>query len=545
MPTPIGPLRASTISVFALAAVALFATGCPQPPALDTLEPSGGQPGRVIEVEGTNLDLAAVVWDAGRPTERIIPSSFLGSKFFTVPPGVTPGLHPVQLLRDGDRSSVQNFNVTGGVPWPDPSLDDVTASFIDVSGGNATILLMAHGANIDVGSTIQVDGADQVTEFSRLLENVRTIFVHDPATLGYPIFHWATVWCVIDNQTPGDTVSVRVRNINGATSNALDFDIPSSNDEIDRDGDGLLDDWEENGYDADGDGTVDVDLPALGADPLRKDLFVEVDWMQGTAPDMDIWTNVEDAFDNAPILNSDGSQGIAIHIDRGAGSGGEGGDAVTFTDLIRYDDNTPLKNRNYENFFDIKSANFDSAREDIFRYCLFANDNGHSPGFSGRANNIPGRDFFVTLETWGARGMREDYQTGTFMHELGHTLNLRHGGFENANEKDNYNSIMQYGENWVNWNGTRQVYSPSQFSGIDDDCDPNDVDGVFTFSTGERADLDELDLDENEGVCDGVSIDWDGDGMIESSVVANVDEFLGLRTVSDHDDWGAVQLPLP
>jgi hypothetical protein len=33
------------------------------------------------------------------------------------------------------------------------------------------------------------------------------------------------------------------------------------------DGDGLLDSWETNGLDADGDGTIDVDLPAMGADP--------------------------------------------------------------------------------------------------------------------------------------------------------------------------------------------------------------------------------------------------------------------------------------
>ena len=47
----------------------------------------------------------------------------------------------------------------------------------------------------------------------------------------------------------------------------------------DTDGDGLRDDWEMNGVDADGNGTIDLDLPAMGANPLRKDLFVETDWM--------------------------------------------------------------------------------------------------------------------------------------------------------------------------------------------------------------------------------------------------------------------------
>ena len=30
------------------------------------------------------------------------------------------------------------------------------------------------------------------------------------------------------------------------------------------------------------------------------------------------------------------------------------------------------------------------------------------------------------------------------MHELGHTLNLRHGGFEDDNCKPNYISVMNY-----------------------------------------------------------------------------------------------------
>ena len=50
----------------------------------------------------------------------------------------------------------------------------------------------------------------------------------------------------------------------------------------DSDGDGLLDDWEQNGLDVDGDGTIDVDLPAMGADPLHKDIFLEYDMTTGS-----------------------------------------------------------------------------------------------------------------------------------------------------------------------------------------------------------------------------------------------------------------------
>ncbi|MBO9704447.1 MAG: hypothetical protein J7474_02875, partial [Arthrobacter sp.] len=52
----------------------------------------------------------------------------------------------------------------------------------------------------------------------------------------------------------------------------------------DSDGDGLPDAWETNGVDTNGDGVIDLDLPALGADPHRADLFVELDYMPGLLP---------------------------------------------------------------------------------------------------------------------------------------------------------------------------------------------------------------------------------------------------------------------
>ena len=49
---------------------------------------------------------------------------------------------------------------------------------------------------------------------------------------------------------------------------------------VDSDNDGLLDIWETNGYDADNNGTPDINLAALGANRLRKDLFLELDFLQ-------------------------------------------------------------------------------------------------------------------------------------------------------------------------------------------------------------------------------------------------------------------------
>lgn len=521
----------------------IFGTGCAKKPILNALDPNSGPPATLVEVQGEDLFLASVRWDAGTPSEHTVPSNFLSGRFFTVPLGASLGAHPVRLYGDGQYSdNTINFTVTDGVMRPNPRLDDVTVSLFSISAPNkASMILMAHGANIDVGATIRLDGTAQDTFFSRGLRNTH-MNATDPATLGYPIFHYATVWCCIDDQTPGSNITVSVENLDGVVSNNLTYHIAANMDELDSDGDGLPDKWEENGYDADGDGTIDVDLPQLGADPLRKDLFIEVDWMSQSAPNNAIWAAIESAFDNSPILNSDGSQGIAIHIDRGAGTGGGGGDIIPYADGIRYDNNTPDPTLTYTNFYTVKQNNFDANRLNIYRYCAFAWDNGHSPGASGRAENIWANDFFVSLGSWGADGLRNDFQIGTFMHELGHTLNLRHGGFENTNSKDNYNSIMQYGNDWIIWGGQNNKYSPSQVGGIDVDCNMLDVDGVYTYSQGQRRDLDESNLNENEGVCDNIARDWNNNGAIEASVSENLDANIAQTVISDYADWANIEL---
>jgi hypothetical protein len=60
----------------------------------------------------------------------------------------------------------------------------------------------------------------------------------------------------------------------GDTNGTMDVYVNGA----DRDGDGLCDEWETTGIDYDG-GGVDLNLPAMGADPDHKDLFVEVDYM--------------------------------------------------------------------------------------------------------------------------------------------------------------------------------------------------------------------------------------------------------------------------
>jgi hypothetical protein len=98
-----------------------------------------------------------------------------------------------------------------------------------------------------------------------------------------------------------------------------------------------------------------------------------------------------------------------------------------------------------------------AAKARVYRYCIFAHSFEMTIGGNltrgvsgiGELGELPngqaqgGNDFMVTLGAWGAFTANE--QAGTFMHELGHTLGLQHGGHEGDNQyKPNYRSVMNY-----------------------------------------------------------------------------------------------------
>ncbi|MDX2972411.1 hypothetical protein PWY87_35420 [Kribbella solani] len=205
----------------------------------------------------------------------------------------------------------------------------------------------------------------------------------------------------------------------------------------DTDGDSLPDSWETNGYDANGDGVIDVDLPAMGANPKKKDLFVEMDYMSGRLASTAALDRIVQVFATAPVSNPDGSTGVNIHLDAGSARGtkynlGGGNEVMYDADL-----NPSAAQTNA-----IKAANFATARKAVFHYMLWGDsyDGGCS---SGQAFNIPNDTFIVTVgpKCWTAT---DDINVGTFVHELGHNIGLRHGGPDDLNRKPNYLSVMNY-----------------------------------------------------------------------------------------------------
>ncbi len=306
----------------------------------------------------------------------------------------------------------------------------------------------------------------------------------------------------------------------------------------DTDGDGLPDVWETNGYDADGDGQIDVDLPAMGADPKKKDLFVEMDYMQGRLPGTAAFDRIKASFAAAPVSNPDGSTGINIHLDAGSAGGGNynlgGGNQVPYdSDLNPYASQTNA----------IKDNNFDSARAKIFRYMIWADDYDSSCS-SGVAFGIPGDTFIATMGPRCGWKTTEDMQVGTFIHELGHTLGLKHGGSDHTNYKPNYLSVMNY---------------TFQFSGL-----PK-ADGSFSFSYSNvnPASLNESSLNEANGLGSSASawktswfcpdktkrttsgaasqpIDWNCNGTAGGTVSADINKDGSKGTLSAQNNWANI-----
>ena len=233
----------------------------------------------------------------------------------------------------------------------------------------------------------------------------------------------------------------------------------------DRDGDGLPNVWEEEGIDFPGPG-IEIDLEGMGADSYCKDIFVELDVMEGLTLDPVAIQRVIDAFANAPadlIDNIGECNGITLHVitdgDRPPATTIEIGEdyrlPAAYYDQIKnvyFGSETLRSHPNWADIWDVRLK--------IFRYALWADDLttpdaecGERQERTGYAEDIPSNDFVVAsgvvlLSMLGTGATADDMTNalaGTFMHELGHTLGLTHGGGGNhLSYKPNHLSVMNY-----------------------------------------------------------------------------------------------------
>jgi uncharacterized delta-60 repeat protein len=260
----------------------------------------------------------------------------------------------------------------------------------------------------------------------------------------------------------------------------------------DTDGDALPDDWEKNGITVDDNGLVSVgntgngvfiDLPKMGADPMHKDVFVHLDWMQKSPtgevfePSSRAIQMVIDSFAIAPKDNPDKRMGINLHVDFGPdsimnyatgekwGALSEAGEVGfrTFLDTA----SSPNGNTFGNALIPIKSFHFKTAnRSAVFHYALFCKyvDNRQLGG-NGFA---PGTDFAVASSNLDT----PITEAGTFMHELGHNFGFQHGGRDEVHKKPNYLSVMNYrfqNEGTLKVTGQRSIdYSADKLPTLDE-----------------------------------------------------------------------------
>jgi hypothetical protein len=307
----------------------------------------------------------------------------------------------------------------------------------------------------------------------------------------------------------------------------------------DTDEDSLWDLWEKEGIDFNLDGEVDLDLPMLGADWEHKDIFVEGDYMAGKAPNQGALDDVIAAFYNAQVQNPDGVKGINLHILVNDEIPWQ--DTIGFNDWFIFTDFYDLKEEYFGTEDERNNINAIKAKKMLYRYCIFANKlsiNGVDPECPGVAEGILCDDFILAFGAFkDGIGSRKD-QAAVFMHELGHTLGLGHGGNVSVNYKPNYLSIMNYAFQY-------DILAPTR---------------PLDYSYGKCIDLDESKLDEFKGIgqakatvwrgpnntiyrhTNGIPIDWEYNGRIDNrSVEMNVNNHDGSsppnEILMDFNDW--------
>lgn len=232
---------------------------------------------------------------------------------------------------------------------------------------------------------------------------------------------------------------------------------------IDSDADGIPDIWEMpveqgGGVYVDADNTVDIDLHAMGATPDHKDLFVEIDSSPNAMMSAAAAQLVTKAFAKAPIDNIDGVRGIRLHIIRDESITSELMPATGLAAAAGLSAAFPVESASVtEAHFGTPQMrslpNWDLVRpawQQIARYCLAFHDIKRSDNVDKRPYvglaELGGDQFVYSLkgaETLTGSSLTEKV-AAAFMHELGHTLGLDHGGQDPINYKPNYLSIMNY-----------------------------------------------------------------------------------------------------
>lgn len=203
----------------------------------------------------------------------------------------------------------------------------------------------------------------------------------------------------------------------------------------DSDGDGLSSEEEAalgtdpNDPDTDGDGIEDDREAQLdAADPLRRDVFVEIDHM-ASCTEMDrVADTLRERFAEAPVENPDGTTGITLHL--------------RFDDRVESHDEpvTVTSRPGARNDIQDYRGTYGDPVVDHTHYALLVEE----PYRDGDpAGGVASGNAFLVGCTY-----EQEYVGSMFMHELGHVLGLwsrTHTGIDsNDVPYEDYPSVMNY-----------------------------------------------------------------------------------------------------
>lgn len=342
-------------------------------------------------------------------------------------------------------------------------------------------------------------------------------------------------------------------------SSLVTAQICVSNNPNDLDGDSIPNEWELNGMDVNNDNKTDLNLPALGASPVHKDLFLEIDYMKYHRPYPGIEDNVIRSFEDTlsdSACNPDGTKGINLHLDIDEEIPHQ--DSITVFEQINgtwkdtwsgFDD---IKDAYFGNSTQRSSDNSDStldAKRQLYHYAVFAHTFNNQPN-SGISRGIPGMDFIISLghNSWppGRVSVNQLHnvgspalQEGTLMHEFGHNLGLSHGGGDHINNKPNYFSVMNYELQMpIKIDNRRLDFSQCVITPI------NETNLIERTGIGESCPPELLmfiDCPPNlrSIYSAGWPIDWNLDGDIQdTNITADINCDNNLTSLNGYDDWG-------
>lgn len=233
-------------------------------------------------------------------------------------------------------------------------------------------------------------------------------------------------------------------------------------------------------------------------DPLVKDIYIEIDWMQNSSRSFK--PNATQV--NLASLGLDGYN-YNIHIDTGEYGGGNALPYITdlpFMPDVTEVDYFDLKNGNPS---DSISANFNPKRKGIWRYIISGYNYSEYPSSIGGA--LPGSDnIFISFGLIQDSALTLNYSdfdtaiAGTIVHETGHSLCLsrdptysfqssacQFSGIDEYDTSLTYDSVMNYS---LMVFITHLSYG-NNGSGDHDDWDAINTNGISDFNRWEMTDI--------------------------------------------------------